>query len=49
MLKDWTTSGKEAMKEIKAADSWECRTDQWRKELGINSKQRHPSERNKGE
>lgn len=49
MLKAWTTSGKEAMKEIKAANSWGCRIDQWRKEPGIESKQRHQSEKNKGE
>lgn len=49
MLKYWTTSGKEMMKEIKEANSWGCRIDQWRKELGIKSKQRYQSEKNKGE
>lgn len=49
MLKEWTTPGKEAMKEIKAANSWESRIDQWRKELEIKRKQRYQSEKNKGE
>lgn len=49
MFKELTTSGKEAMKEIKAANDWECRIDQWGKERGIKSKQRHQSEKNKGE
>lgn len=49
MSKEWTTSGKEVMKEIKAGNSWESRIDQWRKELGIKSKQRHQSEKNNGE
>lgn len=37
-LKERTTSGKEAMKEIHAASSWECQIYQWRNELEIKSK-----------